>query len=171
MPDTPLIRETASDIRGENQEAAPWHEQERNRPSPPRFATQSDDGLHERHDRYDEKRRVRRPLSPDEKPGDDDGQIVEAEERNLIVDKGMDRGNRHEQQPHEQLLEVLDGKPFGTTLTDERHVGEYRRPIRGSAQFCNVLIRYRTLSAAMSVNDREPVCGGCRGRATLTDTI
>src|SRR4051812_44019488 len=86
-------------------------------------AVQPDERLEEGNENDDENRRPDSTSPAQIEAGGDDGQIVEVEKRDLLVDEPVNGEHRPDEQQHEDELEVLEDEPPSTIeprLTDHR---------------------------------------------------
>src|SRR3954468_2689272 len=123
----PLIGQRADHIAGEDEETRPGNHREEMPRADPSLdgsgAVQPDEGLEEGNENDDEDRRPDSTPPAQIEAGGNDGQIVEVEKRDLLVDEPVDGEHRPNEQQHENELEVLEDEPPGTIesrLTDDR---------------------------------------------------
>src|SRR5882762_1148875 len=108
-----LLRQATHHVTCEDQESRPRDEGQQGALAEPCFHPQPLEHLEEEHQCNDEHTGEHREPAPAEESRENDGQIIEAEERELLVDQVVDAEQRGDEQENEDPLEVLEEELLG----------------------------------------------------------
>src|SRR5712671_8207927 len=133
QPRGALFREPADDVPSQNEKPTPRHERQKRVLSESRLHPHSLSRLEKEDERGDEETRDYGKATAAKEAGQDDGQIIEAEKRELLLDQGIDDEQRRHEQKNQDALEVpqyealhhkaLSSKEIEAPDQSERRVG------------------------------------------------